>query len=136
MFRICSTVDSGFKNQVFVASGWSFGEGQHQAISHLCDSKILAGKNRPSVSNPAVHNCLTCCSMSNFPMAHKLLRTEQNVDLYICMLHARLEFIDSFASRPSFGNPGGSFYFFESSSGLNRFNLFPRIQIFEVNWDA
>ena len=60
----------------------------------------------------------------------------KNVTLYICMLHARLEFIDSFAFRSSFGIPGGSFLFFESSSGLIRFNPISRIQIFEVNWDA
>jgi hypothetical protein len=62
--------------------------------------------------------------------------TEQNVDLYISMLHAGLGFIDSFAPRPSFGNPGGSFQFSEFSSGLNRFDPISRIQIFEVNWDA
>ncbi len=37
---------------------------------------------------------------------------------------------------PNPGNPGGSFLFFESSSGLIRFNPISRIQIFEVNWDA
>jgi hypothetical protein len=78
-----------------------------------------------------------CSPTYNFRLGDKLLRTEQNVDPYnICVLHARLEFIDPFAPRPFFGNRGGSFLFFESSSGLIRFNPVSRIQILEVNWDA
>ena len=33
------------------------------------------------------------------------------------MLHARLEFIDSFASRASFGNPGGSSLYLNPNQG-------------------
>jgi hypothetical protein len=68
-----------------------------------------------------------------FRIAHNPFRTEKNVDLYVCVPHAELEFIDSFASGLSFGNPCGSFLSFESSAGLIRFNSIPRIQILEVS---
>jgi hypothetical protein len=43
--RICSTVDSEFKNQVFVAFGWSFGEG------HLIDRIAHSLRSGPILSN-------------------------------------------------------------------------------------
>jgi|CZKL01.1.fsa_nt_gi hypothetical protein len=36
------------------------------------------------------------------PLSTNFSELSKNVDLYICVLHARREFIDSFASLPSF----------------------------------
>jgi len=58
------------------ASQTAFPLGEKGRVFFLTSPLIgLANDNRPTVSNPAVHNCLTCYSMSNFPMGHDTSRT-------------------------------------------------------------